>query len=66
LSDGVVIGLVAAQNAGTYSVNFKDVPGLGGTGSYSWKELYSGATGTGTSVSFNIAQYDMVVVKVTK
>jgi alpha-galactosidase len=63
LSDGVVIGLTAANGAATLSVNFKDVPGLG-SGSYSWKELYSGQTGTGTSVSFNLASHDMAVVKV--
>ncbi|KAF2742342.1 glycoside hydrolase family 27 protein [Sporormia fimetaria CBS 119925] len=65
LSDGVVIGLVAANGAATLSVNFKDVPGLGGSGNYNWKELYSGRTGSGTSVSFSLALHDMAVVKVT-
>jgi len=65
LSDGVVIGLVAANGAATLSVNFKDVPGLGGSGNYSWKELYSGKTGQGQSVSFSLASHDMAVVKVT-
>ncbi|KAL2212757.1 glycoside hydrolase [Sarocladium strictum] len=64
LSDGVVIGLVAANGAATLSVNFKDVPGLS-TASYSWKEMYSGKTGTGTSVSFSLGNHDMAVIKVT-
>lgn len=63
LSDGVVIGLCAAGGAGTYAVDFKDVPGLG-DGSYSWEEMYTGETGTGTGISFNIDQYDMRVIKV--
>lgn len=63
LSDGVVIGLVAANGAATLSVNFKDVPGLG-SGSYNWKELYSGKTGSGNSVSFSLASHEMVVIKV--
>jgi len=65
LSDGVVVGLCAGTSAGTYSVNFKDVPGLG-AGSYAWKEMYTGQSGNGTSVSFNIDLHDMRVVKVTK
>ncbi|KAJ3042207.1 hypothetical protein HDV00_007917 [Rhizophlyctis rosea] len=64
LSDGVVIGLVAADGATTLAVNFKDVPGLG-TGTYSWKELYTGVTGTGTSVSFSLSTHDMALIKVT-
>jgi alpha-galactosidase len=63
LSDGVVIGLIASTGATTLSVNFKDVPGLG-SGSYSWKEWYSGRTGTGTSVSFSLGNHDMAVVQV--
>ena len=59
LSDGVVIGLVAANGAATLSVNFADVPGLG-DGSYSWTELYGGTSGTGTSVSATLAAHDMV------
>ena len=65
LSDGVVIGLIAGNGAATLSVNFKDVPNLGGSGSYSWKEMYSGRTGTGTSVSFSLGNHDMAVIKVT-
>lgn len=64
LSDGVVIGLVAASGATTLSVNFKDVPGLG-SGNYTWKELYTGKTGAGTSVSFSLGLHDMAVVKVS-
>lgn len=64
LSNGVVIGLIASNGAATLSVNFKDVPGLG-SGSYSWKEMYSGRTGTGTSVSFSLGNHDMAVVLVT-
>lgn len=64
LSDGVVIGLCAGTSAAKYGVNFKDVPGLG-AGSYTWKEMYTGQTGTGTSVSFDIALHDMRVIKVT-
>ncbi|KAL2173451.1 glycoside hydrolase superfamily [Thermothelomyces heterothallicus CBS 202.75] len=63
LSDGVVIGLCAGTSAGTYAVDFRDVPGLG-DGSYSWEEMYTGQTGTGTGVSFDIALHDMRVVKV--
>jgi alpha-galactosidase len=66
LSDGVVVGLVAANGAATLTVNFKDVPGLGGTGSYNWTEMYTGKSGSGTSASFNLASHDMAVIKVTK
>lgn len=59
-----MIGLVAASGATTLSVNFKDVPGLG-SGTYSWKEMYSGKTGSGTSVSFSLGSHDMAVIKVT-
>jgi len=65
LSDGYVIGLVAVNGASTLSVNFADVPGLG-AGTYSWKEAYTGTTGTGSSVSANLATHDMAVFKVTK
>jgi alpha-galactosidase len=64
LSNGVVIGLVAGNGAATLSVNFKDVPGLG-SGTYNWQEMYSGKTGTGTSVSFSLGNHDMAVVRVT-
>jgi alpha-galactosidase len=65
LSDGVVIGLVAPDGAETVSVNFSDVPGLG-SGTFKWTELFSGATGTGTSVSAKLAAHDMAAYKVTK
>jgi alpha-galactosidase len=64
LKDGVVIGLCAGTSAGRYTVQFKDVPGLG-QGTYSWKEMYTGQTGTGSSVSFDISLHDMRVIKVT-
>ncbi|KAH6850401.1 glycoside hydrolase superfamily [Chaetomium sp. MPI-CAGE-AT-0009] len=63
LSDGVVVGLVAADGAETLTVNFSDVPGLG-EGSFAWTELYSGRTGTGTSVSQELDTHDMAVFKV--
>ncbi|KAK4183865.1 family 27 putative glycoside hydrolase [Podospora australis] len=66
LSDGVVIGLVAGTAAGNYKVDFKDVPGLKGqTTTYAWKEMYTGQSGTGTGVAFDIGLHDMRVVKVT-
>jgi alpha-galactosidase len=65
LKDGVVIGLCAANAAGKYSVQFKDVPGLG-QGEYAWEEMYSGQKGTGSGVSFDIGLHDIRVVKVTK
>jgi alpha-galactosidase len=65
LSDGVVIGLSAANGAGTFNVNFANVPGLG-SGNFSWKEMYSGRTGQGSSVSFSLGQHDFAVIKVTK
>ena len=58
-----MVGLCAGTAAGTYSVNFKDVPGLEDK-SYAWKEMYTGQTGNGTSVSFRIELHDMRVVKV--
>jgi len=65
LSDGVVVGIVAVSSATTYSVNFSDVPGLG-QGTFNWTEFYSGRTGSGTSVSFNLGLHDMAVIKVVK
>jgi alpha-galactosidase len=64
LSDGVVIGLAAGTQAGKYAVEFKDVPGLKAGTVYEWKEMYTGQTGRGTGVSFDIALHDMRVVKV--
>ena len=65
LSDGVVVGLVAADGAANLTVNFADVPGLG-LGSFSWTELFSGNTGAGASVSQSLASHDMAVFKVTR
>ena len=64
LKDGVVIGLCAGTSAGTYSVNFADVPGLDSR-PRNWEEMYTGQTGNGTSVSFNIGLHDMRIIKVT-
>lgn len=63
LEDGVVIGLCAGTSAGVYQVNFKDVPGLDSQ-PRAWKEMYTGLTGNGTSVSFDISLHDMRVIKV--
>ncbi|KAE9376501.1 glycoside hydrolase family 27 protein [Stipitochalara longipes BDJ] len=65
ISTGYVIGLVASSGASTLSVNFADVPGLG-AGTYSWKECYTNATGTGTSVSATLGAHDMAIFKVDK
>jgi len=65
LSDGVVVGLVAADGAETLTANFADVPGLG-EGSFAWTELYSGRNGTGTSVSQKLDNHDMAIFKVIK
>jgi len=65
LSDGAVIGLVASNGAATLSVNFSDVPSLG-SGTYSWKEAYSGKTGSGASVSATLTNHDMAVFRVYK
>ena len=65
LSDGVVVGLVAPNGAQTLSVNFSDVPGLG-AGTFSWTELYSGRTGSGTSLSASLGAHDIAVYKVVK
>lgn len=63
LSDGVVVGLVAPDGAQTLSVNFADVSGLG-SGTFFWTELYSGLTGSGTSVSASLGAHDIAVFKV--
>ncbi|MCJ1312998.1 hypothetical protein MMC25_006674 [Agyrium rufum] len=63
LSDGYVIGLVAASGAATLTAKFSDVPGLG-AGPFAWTELYSGTTGMGTSVSATLAVHDMAIFKV--
>ena len=63
LSDGWVIGLIAANGAATLSADFADVLGLG-AGTYSWTELYSGRTGSGTGVTATLVSHDMAIFKV--
>jgi hypothetical protein len=65
LSDGVVVGIVAANGALNYNVALSSVPGLG-SGTWSWTEFYSGKTGSGTSISGSLASHDMAVYKITK
>ena len=65
MSDGVVIGLVAVDGATTLSANFADVPGLG-KGNWKWTEVFTNASGTGSSVSAQLGAHDMRVYKVTK
>lgn len=65
LSDGVVVGLVSPGRAQTLAVDFKDVPGLG-SGNWRWTEMFTGRSGTGTSVSISLATDDIAVFKVTK
>lgn len=60
-----MVGLVAPNGAETVSVNFSDVPGLG-SGTFKWNELFSGKTGSGTSVSASLAAHDMAAYKVVK
>lgn len=60
-----MIGLVASNGAATLSVNFSDVLSLG-SGNYSWKEAYSGKTGSGTFVSATLTNHDMAVFRVYK
>jgi alpha-galactosidase len=62
LSDGVVIGLVAFNGGATLFVNVSDVPNLG-SGNYSWKEAYSGKTGSGTFVRATLTNHDMAVFR---
>lgn len=64
LSDGYVVAIVAVSNAGSYTVKFSDVPGLG-SGSYNWREAYTGSTGSGTSVTVTLVLHDIAIFKVT-
>lgn len=64
LSDGYVVAMIAVNGAATMTVNFSDVPGLG-AGTYAWKELYTGTSGTGSSVSATLVAHDMAIFKVT-
>jgi alpha-galactosidase len=65
LRDGVVVGVVASEGAATLSFNFSDVPGLG-SGNWKWTEVFTGATGSGTSISVQLGSHDMRVYKITK
>ena len=56
---------MAPDGAQTLSANFSDVPGLT-SGTFSWTELYSGRTGSGTSVSASLGEHDIVVFKVVR
>jgi len=64
ITNGYVIGLVAVNGASTLSVSFADVPGLG-AGTFSWTELYTGVSGTGTGVSATLQTHDMAIFKVS-
>ncbi len=64
LRDGVVIAFAAASGGGEFSVKFVDVPGLQ-RGPYRWKELYSGESGTGEGITFDVADDDIAIFKVT-
>lgn len=66
LSDGVVVGVVASAGAATLSFKFADVPGLGGSGTYTWKELWTGTTGSSAAITTSLGSHDMRVYKVTK
>ncbi|ORY18419.1 glycoside hydrolase superfamily [Clohesyomyces aquaticus] len=63
LTDGVVIGVVAADGAATLSFNFGDVPGLDATKTYNWTEAWTGTTGSGKAVSTNLGSHDMRVYR---
>ncbi|PQE14057.1 hypothetical protein CJF30_00006887 [Rutstroemia sp. NJR-2017a BBW] len=65
LSDGVVVGIVAANGALNYNVALSSVPGLG-SGTWSWTEFYSGKTGSGSSISGSLGSHDMAIYKITK
>jgi hypothetical protein len=62
---GYVMGLVASPGTATLSDNFSNIPGLG-VGTYSWKECYTNATGTGTSVTATPAAYELVIFKIAE
>jgi alpha-galactosidase len=64
LSDGVVVAFVAASGGGRFSVKFADVPGLG-PGAYKWREVHSGEEGTGAGISYDVADDDIAIFKVT-
>lgn len=64
LSDGFVVAFTGASGGGSFSVNFKDVPRMEDR-EYSWKELYSSKEGRGNSLTFEVAQDDIAIFKVT-
>lgn len=64
LSDGFVVAFTGANGGGEMSVDFKDVPGMEER-TYHWKELYSGQTGQGNTLTFDVAQDDIAIFKVT-
>ncbi|KAH8895427.1 glycoside hydrolase [Thozetella sp. PMI_491] len=63
LTDGVVVGIVAADGEADFSVDFADVPGLG-PGVWYWRELYSNTEGYSSNVSIHLPSHDMAVYKV--
>jgi len=65
LSDGVVVGLVASKGANSFTLNLSEVPGLG-AGIFTWTELFSGRTGSGSSISANLGLHDMAIFKVVR
>lgn len=64
LSDGFVVAFTGASGGGSFSVDFKDVPGMEDR-EYSWKELYSLKEGKGNSLTFEVEQDDIAIFKVT-
>jgi alpha-galactosidase len=58
-----VVAFTGANGGGELSVAFKDVPGMQDR-EYEWKELYSGQTGAGSTLSFNVAQDDIAIFKI--
>jgi alpha-galactosidase len=59
------MGLVTSTGAATLSDNFSDILGHG-VGTYSWKECYTNATGTGTSASATLAAHEMAIFKIAE
>ncbi|KAK1830493.1 glycoside hydrolase superfamily [Podospora conica] len=65
LSDGVVIGMVAADGPEKLTVYLREIPGLG-MGAFEWTELFTGRTGMGTTVSADLENHDMAVFKIVR
>ena len=59
-----MVAFVAGTYGGTFSVKFADVPGLD-SGSYDWRELYSGEEGHGDGLTFDVPLGDIAIFKVT-